>query len=187
MTNVNLDNDKNFARDFPTWRGISIFIFYIWVLGFNIYMYEEYKITHRLILKFDDHHYSTSVNIFKFAGLHTSIFLILFLLYILGLTGLVSYGDFNIAYFALITWGLFLLCLFIPLPVFNPKGRIYALKLVVRSIISPFIGVIFPVVWMTDQVVSLVTPLKDFAYTICYYTQIDFHTDKNPCSKNSKV
>jgi hypothetical protein len=90
-------------------------------------------------------------------------------------------GSLNSAYLALISWGVFLLTLFIPLPIFNPKGRIYALKLILTSILSPFIGVIFPVIWMTDQVVSLVTPLKDFAYTVCYYTEIDFTTDVNPC------
>ena len=31
------------------------------------------------------------------------------------------------------------------------------------SALSPFFGVTFPVIWMTDQLVSLTNPFKDFA------------------------
>ncbi len=39
---------------------------------------------------------------------------------------------------------------------------------------------------MTDQLVSMVTPVKDFAYTICYYKDIDFSKTDNPC-KDSNI
>lgn len=61
VNHLSLEVDTKFARDFPVWRGIAIFIFYVWILGFNVYMYEEYKITHRLIFNFNDHHYSTAI------------------------------------------------------------------------------------------------------------------------------
>jgi|688.fasta_scaffold1809121_1 hypothetical protein len=35
----NSDSKNNFQTDFPTWRGISIFILYVWVLGFNLYFF----------------------------------------------------------------------------------------------------------------------------------------------------
>jgi hypothetical protein len=79
-----------FARDFPTWRGVAIFILYIWILGFDVYMFEKYKISHRLIFQFNDHHYSTSSSIFKIAGFFTAIFMILFLIYLLFITNIVS-------------------------------------------------------------------------------------------------
>ena len=150
-------------------------------------MFEEYKITHRTIFIFDDHHYSTSVSMFKIAGFHTSLFLILFLLYVLKLTNVFALGGFNEAYFALLSWGIFILLIFLPLPIFNLNGRIFAFKLIFKSMISPLVGVTFPIVWLTDQVVSLITPLKDFAYTVCYYTEIDFSTNINPCTSNTKV
>jgi hypothetical protein len=174
IKDITLEKDSTFARDFPTWRGIAIFIFYVWILGFNVYMYEEYKITHRLIFKFNDHHYSTAVAIFRIAGLHTSIFLVLFLLYVLDLASIYRIDSFGEQYFALISWSSFLLFLFVPLPIFNHKGRIYAFKLLLESILSPFRGVTFPIVWMTDQAVSMAVPLKDFSYTICYYTEMNF-------------
>jgi hypothetical protein len=36
---LNVENTSIFARDFPTWRGIGIFILYIWVLAFDLYFF----------------------------------------------------------------------------------------------------------------------------------------------------
>ena len=59
------------------------------------------------------------------------------------------------------------------------------------SAISPFIGVTFPVIWLTDQLVSLVNPFKDFAYTICYYSELSLNgeidPDNNTCSDADRV
>lgn len=90
-------------------------------------------------------------------------------------------GGLPIQYICLICWVIFIFSLIVPLPILNYKGRIYGIKLMVNAVLSPLFGVTFPIIWMTDQLVSLITPLKDFAYTICYYTQIDFTTTSNPC------
>lgn len=34
---ISIETDPTFNRDFPTWRGIAFFIFYIWILGFDVY------------------------------------------------------------------------------------------------------------------------------------------------------
>lgn len=84
--NLNVENNSVFARDFPVWRGIGIFILYIWVLAFDLYFFEKYKISHRLTFHFNDHHYSTSAEIFKLAGVYTTIFLAGFLIYLLAIS-----------------------------------------------------------------------------------------------------
>lgn len=39
---------------------------------------------------------------------------------------------------------------------------------------------------MTDQWISMATPLRDLAYTVCYYTRLDFNVIKvNPCKENT--
>jgi hypothetical protein len=66
-------------------------------------------------------------------------------------------------------------------------------KLIFTSLIAPFYIVDFPIIWMTDQFVSLITPFRDLAYTICYYAVIDFSADPskpgyyNPCSSNGNA
>jgi xenotropic and polytropic retrovirus receptor 1 len=75
----------------------------------------------------------------------------------------------------------------LPLPIFNYKGRLYALKLTFRCLVSPLVGVEFVIEWMTDQWISMATPLRDVAYTACYYTNLNFDLiSVNPCkSKNT--
>lgn len=173
--NLSIENTSVFSRDFPTWRGIAIFILYIWVLGFNIFMYEKYKISHRLIFKFHDHHYSTSTDIFKVAGSFTTLYLTLFLFYLLQITNIIGPSNIFVPeYMSLMMWGSLLFYLLVPLPILNYQGRLYALKLIIGSLISPITGVQFSIIWMTDQWISLSLPLRDFAYTICYYKEIDF-------------
>lgn len=168
---LNVENDSIFARDFPTWRGAAVFILYIWVLGFNLYCFETYKISHRLIFKFTDHHYSTSAHIFRFAGIFTTLFLILFLIYLLKLTAIIT-TSLSLQYLVLVVYLPLAIYLFIPLPIFNYKGRLYTLKLVFRCLFAIFLGVDFPIIFMTDQWISLATPLRDVAYTVCYYTRL---------------
>lgn len=80
---LSVENDSVFARDFPVWRGSAIFILYIWVLGFNVYCYETYKISHRLIFKYNDHLYSSHRYLFRLAGFFTTVFLVMFLFYLM--------------------------------------------------------------------------------------------------------
>lgn len=39
LENINLENDELFKRDFPVWRGMCFFIMYIWMIGFNAYLF----------------------------------------------------------------------------------------------------------------------------------------------------
>ena len=34
-----IENNSVFARDFPTYRGVAIYILYMWVLGFDLYCF----------------------------------------------------------------------------------------------------------------------------------------------------
>ena len=115
------------------------------------------------------------------------MFLAVFLIYLLRITGVYSSSSpFRSEYYVLIVYGFPFLYLLTPLPIFNYRGRLYALKLMLKCLLAPILGVAFPVVWMTDQWVSLTTPLRDTAYTICYFTSLDFDKVKvNPCTSAS--
>jgi hypothetical protein len=64
------------------------------------------------------------------------------------------------------------------------------LKVAIKSLFAPFLGVTFPVIWMTDQLVSLITPFKDFAYTICYFIGLTSNTtdgSAKSCNSNGRI
>lgn len=105
-------------------------------------------------------------------------------MYTLAITNLTVLRVIQAEYLVLFVWGLFILYLVNPLPILSHKSRLYSLKLAIKSILAPIIGVTFPVIWMTDQLISLITPFKDFAYTICYYLHL-FKAENADLSHNS--
>lgn len=161
INDLSIANQSNFSRDFPTWRGIAIWIWYVWILGTDIYFYDKFKIRYRQIFKIKPDHYPQPVNIYRIAGFHSSVFVILFLFYVLDVANIYHIPGFKDEYFASISWGLFVLFLFMPLPIISNKGRFFVFSLMLDSILSPIKGVTFPVTWMTDQAVSMAVPLKD--------------------------
>lgn len=188
--NKSVETDPIFNRDFPTWRGIAYIILYLWVIGLNVFCFEYFKISHRIILDFNEHHYETSTGIFKIAGFLSTVFAAVFTIYALNIADIVILGNFPSRYLALIVWGFFLLFVFNPLPISYFRSRVYILKLLLRIIVSPFVGVPFVIAWGTDQLLSLITPFEDLAYTICYYFSLDFtdlEVKNNNCRQPAKV
>lgn len=190
LSKISIEKDPVFSRDFPTWRGIAYFIFYMWIISINTYFFEAYNVSHRIIFHYNEHHYSTSAQISVLAGVFSTIFLVMFTIYTLSIQDILDVSSSVTPYLVLVVWGSFVLFWINPLPILW-RTRFYAFKLILISILSPFLGVPFEVVWMTDQVVSLVTPLKDFAYTICYYTQLDLNAETDPtdnyCSSVTRI
>ena len=71
-----LNANTVFNKDFSLWRGISIFIFYIWVLGIDFGYFEKYKINHRIIFKNNYIKYPLSTDLFSIAVFFSIIFFI---------------------------------------------------------------------------------------------------------------
>ncbi|CAG5071454.1 Protein of unknown function, partial [Cotesia congregata] len=56
-----------------------------------------------------------------------------------------------------------------PLKIFRHEARFWLLRITWRMIIAPFAFVNFADFWLADQLNSLVTPLLDFHFLICFY------------------
>ncbi len=76
-----------------------------------------------------------------------------------------------VIYSAFFVWIIFFSYIFFPnRDVFNPRGRKYFYKLFKEVIKSPILPMSFLIAYATDQACSFVVPIKDMAYSICYYT-----------------
>lgn len=181
INGLSIANLSKFSRDFPTWRGIAIWIFYVWIIGWNVHMYSKFRIRYRELFKVRPDYYPRYVNIYKVAGFFSSLYIILFLFYILDMTNIYDIPGFGEEYFALIIWGMFAGFLFLPLPILFSKGRFFFFNLIVKMIVSPFTGMTFAISWFTNQGMSMTVPLRDLHYTVCYYTQIDSNSPENVC------
>lgn len=188
---LKVEKDPIFARDFPIWRGIAFIILYIWCLAFTFFYFDKYKINHYIVLDYEEHHRSTYSDLFNIAGAFSTIFGVMFVLYVLAISGIINFGSFQPRYFSLIIWGLFILFMINPLPTKYYRSRFFIFKRFWHFIYAPLPWVFhsFFVKWMGSQMSSFITPFQDFVYTVCYFTTINFENyipDKNPCKKPAK-
>lgn len=110
------------------------------------------------------------------------------LIYFIGLTYNVNKDEddprFQIEYTPFVVWLLYVGYIFFPnRDVFNPEGRKYFYRVLKEVFKSPFFKMSFLISWVTDQSVSFVVPIKDLAYTICFYTS-DFSDGRQDDAKN---
>jgi hypothetical protein len=64
-------------------RGIGLFILYMWGCSWNVWGFTNYGVNYRLILKMGIH-YSAYIQIMKRAGFFTMVLLIMVILYLTG-------------------------------------------------------------------------------------------------------
>lgn len=186
---MSVEKDPIFNRDFPAWRGMAFIILFIWVLGFNWYYYEEYRISPHVLLDYNDHHRITSTKLFNIAAVFSMIFSLLFCLYALSISGTLNFYAFPPQYLALILWLSFIIFMINPLPTKYHKTRMYFFKTIGQIFFSPLFPITPAVVWFTDQMLSLVISVEDFAYTFCYFIRFDFKQTytENPCTKPASI
>lgn len=55
VTDVEIEVNPVFTDNFPIWRGASYVLFYLWLLGGDIFFYEKSQINYRLIFQFENH------------------------------------------------------------------------------------------------------------------------------------
>ncbi len=70
---------------------------------------------------------------------------------------------------------------------FNSKGRMYFYSLLKSILLSPFVKMGFVLSFATDQSVSFITSIKDFAYSICFYGSNFTVAEVSNCLKPSSL
>jgi hypothetical protein len=103
------------------------------------------------------------------AAAFTTIYLILFLIYILDMAGMLNIELMDARDLKGVAWLIIVGYLFFPLPIFNYHGRFYFAKLFFFMITSPVTGADFKLHWLAEQFASFKQPLQDITYTISFY------------------
>ncbi len=155
---------------FPMFRGVGLLILYLWGMAWNVYGFIKFKINFKLILRYGSH-YSTPLQIMKRAGFFTLLFCLMLFIYLVGLEieGTTKV-NLPIEYTPFVVWVFYFAYIFFPSQeMFNKNGRRYFYSLLKNIFLSPFVKMSFVLSFATDQGVSFVTSIKDFAYTVCFY------------------
>ncbi|KAL4482505.1 hypothetical protein ABPG72_001481 [Tetrahymena utriculariae] len=184
---------------FPLFRGNGLFITNIWLIAWNVHGWQNNHINYKLIFKLN-HHFSQMYQILKRASFFTFFYFVCFVWFLFLNTPHqdTSGSGGSVDLYVLIDWidmellplfGWFMLFGYYFFPFFNvsffnPQGRLYFFRLLGDCLKSPFVKMEFRISWMTDMLVSMAGPLKDFGITICFYLS-KFHIISDQCSNSS--
>jgi hypothetical protein len=171
--NIDMDHDEEFNSIFPMFRGFGIICMYMWILGLNVWAWNTAHINYRLCFTFKNH-FSDVMSIFKRAAIFSSILVLMILTYLVLRTKTpIIYEIINfipIEFTPFICWVSLIIYIFFPLKnYFNYPGRIYLFTLFWESLASIYIKTEFRHIWFMDQMTSLIGPMRDIEYTMCYY------------------
>ena len=171
--NLDIDEDPEFKTLFPMFRTFGILCLYLWTLGLNVWAWNYANINYRALFNFDNH-YSTVMQICSRSAIFSLILFLGILIYILIRSQIPMFMFINnyisITMIPLLCWSSMLIYFFCPFKIFNYQGRVYTMKLFMECIASIFIPIEFRHIWFMDQLTSLIGPMRDMEYTLCYYS-----------------
>ena len=189
---IDIDQDPEFRSVFPMYRTYGIICLYLWTLGLNVWVWNNANINYKALFTFDNH-YSTVTEIFIRAAGFTNILFLAFLLYMITRTNFGSYLGLNQygidGILPGLMWLFMILYFFWPFKNFNYYGRIYTMRLFGECIASILIPIEFKHIWFMDQLTSLIGPMRDIEYTLCYYSYYvnPFQTRELFCSNTRTI
>ena len=175
----------------PIFRGALIIYLYWFFLGLNVYVWDKYNINYKRVFNIQLHHssvYQIFKRVFGFLSIWMIIFLYSAMSFIYAGENIILLNKKVQKYMPPFVWiTLFLYMIFPSKKKCNGKGRAYLYKLLKDTILSPFLSIAFLVPWVTDQMLSLVIPLKDLSYTICYSVNVLKNYEiKNSCKVDTR-
>ena len=173
---LSFTTDLEFSSLAPIYRSFLLIIAYIFLLGINIYLWSKKHLAYKIFLRTQ----SADSDTFDFMKSSTILSLVLFtgmLLYVLvkeevpfmqSVISLIPRKGFPI-----LCWLLFLGYLFVPVPkLFNIEGKMYIFNLIRETIVQ--LKVEFRHIWLIEQTISLIGPLRGLEYTVCYYVYLPY-------------
>mmetsp|Transcript_6853 Transcript_6853/g.12446 ORF Transcript_6853/g.12446 Transcript_6853/m.12446 type:complete len:625 (+) Transcript_6853:814-2688(+) len=183
--NLDVDTDEHFSAVFPMFRCLMIFAFYSLLQSIEVYIWNFYSIDYQHLLKFQLRVPPVSSHLAR-GVMFSAAFLVCFAWYISSRLNLVQseYVVLPDIYTPLVGWTVIFIWLFaFPYKWISYSGRSFIAKILMRSFASPFTKSDFTHVFITDQLISLVIPLTDLEYTLCFY----FSSDKDSCQDRMRL
>lgn len=168
---INFKSEPQFEKTFPIWRGLSYFVFLIWVFALQSYVFENFGITFRLITTMNNFYIPKYPGLILCAAFFTSLHMLMFLFYVLALAefGITFPDNFELHYLPAVSWIIMILFFMCPVKVLYFRTRLYPISMLLRAFASPILGTEVKFHWWTEIWVSFRQPFRDLAFTFNYY------------------
>lgn len=149
---------------------MALFLIYYWFIALDMWGWTYFHINYKIYLGFN-HHFSTVPEVLRRCSYLSSMFLVIFVVYILKVENIGSFKDNEITtYLPLLVWAVGIFYVFVPTKrALNGAGRRWMYRMIYGATIGHFFKYESRYTFFLDQFVSMVTPLRDVDYTICYY------------------
>ncbi|XP_011299289.1 xenotropic and polytropic retrovirus receptor 1 homolog [Fopius arisanus] len=179
------ENGDNLKVAFRLYRGPLLLVEFLFLIGVNVYGWRSSGVNHVLIFELDPRNHLSEQHLMELAAVLGVVWTLSLLSFLYSASlGVPPYVN------PLVLVCIMLAFLFNPFKIFRHEARFWLLRICWRMIIAPFAYVNFADFWLADQLNSLVTPLMDFHFLICFYlTNGDWLNagDTNHCGSGSLI
>ncbi|XP_015124849.1 xenotropic and polytropic retrovirus receptor 1 homolog [Diachasma alloeum] len=158
------ENGDNLKVAFRLYRGPLLLVEFLFLIGVNVYGWRSSGVNHVLIFELDPRNHLSEQHLMELAAVLGVVWTLSLLSFLYSASlGVPPYTN------PLVLVCIMLAFLFNPFKIFRHEARFWLLRICWRMIIAPFAYVNFADFWLADQLNSLVTPLMDFHFLICFY------------------
>jgi hypothetical protein len=146
------------------YRGPLLTIFFLSLMGINVYGWRSSGVNHVLIFELDPRSHLSEQHLMELAAVFGVVWTssVLTFLYSSQLNIPAYINPLSLA-------GLMAIFMLNPTRTFKHEARFWFLRVAARILLAPFCYVGFADFWMADQLNSLSQALKDYQYLICFY------------------
>jgi len=178
------DQMPGFFDVLPIYRATMLYIMYGWLYGLNLFVWERFKVNFAYLFEFDPVNHLKSIKIWKTTSVLTVFWFLFFFLYMITVKGYLTILD---AKWYPLTMGLILIFISIlPMHLVHLSARYTLLKVLAKLLITPFGNIRFREFFVADVLTSMVIPITDTAYMLCYYFSNSWNGDDNKCHDFNK-
>lgn len=168
---------------FRLFRGSFLVIYYVCMVGVNVYGWRSSGVNHVLIFEIDPRSHLNQFQLMEMGMFLADFWGAAVLLY--QFSDLIHFPGYVTPLVLFTTMLVFLL---LPFHIFYFKSRLWLLKILFRIIRAPLARVRFPDFFLADQLNSLSFILPDFAYFLCFFINfIDDHMMIKSSLRNSTI
>ena len=168
LLTVIVDSAPSTVAFYRLFRGPAIIILFMYMISFNVVVWQLYGIKYRSMFQFGKGVMPTARELADYAGLFAVCFTVLAAAFFISLG--VNAAQVWDKIIPCVMWGVILLALFNPLKFMHHKGRFALVKSLLRILTAPFHKITFGDFWLADQLNSLAVVFLAVEYSACYVT-----------------
>jgi hypothetical protein len=158
----------NFFRIFPVFRAVAAPALFSWLWGLNVLFWLKTKINYLYILEIDPESHVSYLTVFRLAAVLSVSWLMSFLFYVGAAKGHLRLLSIPVTYYPAMLVFVIVFIMVFPFNLLYRRARFGLFILFFQTLATPFGTLRFRHFLFADILCSMVRPMIDLGYTICW-------------------